>query len=129
MIYVVVLVNSTSTISDTLFSYIATTYCIWNDFTLVVEDDNTTISWDVPCRGVDSYTFYYDDGTGLLCQNTTLVGDATSYTSQNELNEIQIAAHRNDITVCSQGMYSCTNPLILYLSPSHQQVYVHVPYM
>ena len=48
----------------------------------------------------------------------TLDGDTTSYAFQDELNEIQIAAHRNDMTVvCSQGMYSCNNSLIFYLSP------------
>ena len=74
----------------------------------IIDDESniySTISWDAPCGGVDSYTFYYDDGVGV-CFNKTLDSTITSHTVVNAY-EIQIAAHRNDMTQCSQGMYSC----------------------
>ena len=73
----------------------------------------STISWGAPCGGVDSYTFYYTSGVGL-CNNVTLDSTITSYTIENG-QQIQIATHRNDITKCSQGMYCCNDPSVLYV--------------
>ena len=73
---------------------------------------------------MDSYTFYYDDGIGV-CHNVTLDSTTTSYTIANG-QEIQIAAHQNDVTKCSPGMYSCNNPSNLYVISDSLQVQVYV---
>ena len=70
-----------------------------------IDHDITTISWDAPCGGVDSYTFYHTDASSA-CYNVTLNADATSFTLLNGVTEIQIAAHQNDMTTCSKGMNS-----------------------
>ena len=90
-----------------------------------IEIENTTIpdndgvsyniSWDPPSCDVDSYTLYFSTLATVLCQNLTIHRDATNYYFEsNGLREIQIAAHLNDKTNCSQGMLSCNNHLILY---------------
>lgn len=64
---------------------------------------------------MESYTVY-SINQGGTCQNETIHGDETTYTVTNGLKEIQIGAHRNDMTNCSQGMLSCNYP---YLTPLH----------
>ena len=102
----------------------ATTECsvltapTWIDVTDVVESYDvirTTISWDAPCGGVDFYTLYYNN-VGGECDNKTLESNTTSHTFKDGY-EMQIVTHRNDMKECSPGMYSCNNPLVLYLSP------------
>ena len=63
---------------------------------------NANISWGAPCGGVDSYTFYYDDGGGV-CDNVTLASTITSHTVEDG-QEIQIVTHRNDMKKCSPGI-------------------------
>ena len=73
------------------------------------------ISWDPPSCDVDNYTLYFTTRAKSDCQNITIHRDATDYYYEPiGLKEIQIAAHLNDKTNCSQGMLSCNNHLILY---------------
>lgn len=65
---------------------------------------NTTISWDAHCGCVDFYTFYYVGPYGVECQNVTLDSTITNHTVVNA-DKMQIAAHRNDLTKCSKGIY------------------------
>lgn len=66
------------------------------------------ISWnDAPCD-VDNYTVHYAD-RGNGCENDTVAGNETTHTVINGLTMIQIGAHRNGMTNCSQGMLSCNN--------------------
>ena len=63
------------------------------------------IFWDdAPCD-VDNYTVYYNDYLGL-CQNKTVDGDTTTVLVSNGFEYIQVGAHLNDMTSCSQGMLS-----------------------
>ena len=72
-----------------------------------ISEDNEAISWEAPLCDVDFYTLYYTDKGGRnICQNGTLEGHMISYTHINGLEEMQLAAHRNNMTECSQGMYS-----------------------
>ena len=97
----VVLVN----IFDTLLSYY-TDYVLTAPTGITVNvGDTYTISWDTPCGGVDSYTFYYDDGAGQ-CDNATLDGDKISKDITKDWYEMQVATHRDNMTKCSPGMYS-----------------------
>lgn len=71
-----------------------------------VNSDNdivAKISWDLPCGGVDKYTFYYLNGKGD-CHNDTLSSNEKLHTVISA-STIQIEAHRNDESVCSPGMY------------------------
>ena len=69
------------------------------------------IFWDPPSCDVDSYTIYFTTQQIVhQCNVTSLDHDATNYHyNSTGLNEIQIAAHLNDITSCSKGMLSCSN--------------------
>lgn len=62
------------------------------------------ISWDPPTCDVDFYTLYFTTIDREQCQNTTLNHTATEY-RYDGLKEIQIVAHLNDMTNCSEGMY------------------------
>ena len=80
-------------------------------------DDNSyekyNISWDEPPCDVDSYTLYFTTEAIVQCQNMTL--NRTTYTTgyHEGLKEIQMAAHLNDMTNCTEGMLSCNNYLII----------------
>ena len=85
---------------------------------MTIPDNNGVsynIFWDPPSCDVDSYSLFFTTQGILQCQNTTIHRDATDYHFESiGLREIQIAAHLNDKTNCSQGMLSCNNHLILY---------------
>ena len=66
------------------------------------------ISWDPPSCEVDFYTLYFTTQDISECQNETIRRDVTHYHYKSfGLKEMQIAAHLNDMTNCTEGMLSC----------------------
>ena len=69
--------------------------------------ETNKVSWDAPPCDVDSYTLYFTTEAIVQCRNKTLQGNETNFSYDSEgLKEIQIAAHLNDMTNCSKGMFS-----------------------